>query len=102
MPVKCSQFEEMSRLYSTSLTHMEWTQFRLHTLGVSMTREEVPWVSFHGRPMGGAFSPLNSSVRSCNRELERALGRKTMEVEILRAAQEILKKSPSLRRGSGR
>src|SRR5215471_16656068 len=29
------------------------------------------------------------------RELERALGRKTMEVEILRAAQEIVKKNPS-------
>jgi len=36
------------------------------------------------------------------RELERALGRKTMEVEILRAAQEVVKKSPSLRRESGR
>jgi transposase len=36
------------------------------------------------------------------RELERALGRKTLEVEILRAAQEVVKKSPSLRRGSGR
>lgn len=36
------------------------------------------------------------------RDLERALGRKTMEVEILRAAQEVLKKSPSLRSGSGR
>jgi transposase len=36
------------------------------------------------------------------RDLERALGRKTMEVEILRAAQEVLKKSPSLRKGSGR
>ena len=36
------------------------------------------------------------------RELERALGRKTMEVEILRAAQEIVKKSPSLRKESGR
>jgi transposase len=36
------------------------------------------------------------------RELERALGRKTMEVEILQAAQEIVKKTPSLRRGSGR
>src|SRR5215813_7557199 len=35
------------------------------------------------------------------RELERALGRKTMEVEILRAAQEIVKKTPSLRRESG-
>ena len=36
------------------------------------------------------------------RELERALGRKTMEVEILRAAQDVVKKSPSLRKGSGR
>lgn len=36
------------------------------------------------------------------RELERALGRKTMEVEILRAAQEVLRKTPSLRRESGR
>jgi transposase len=36
------------------------------------------------------------------RELERALGRKTMEIEILRAAQEIVKKTPSLRRESGR
>ena len=36
------------------------------------------------------------------RELERALGRKTMEVEILRPAQEIVKKTPSLRRESGR
>ena len=34
--------------------------------------------------------------------LERALGRKTMEVEILRAAQEVVKKTPSLRRESGR
>ena len=36
------------------------------------------------------------------RELERALGRKTMEVEILRAAQEVVKKTPALRRESGR
>src|SRR5437867_9746502 len=36
------------------------------------------------------------------RELERALGRKMMENEILRAAAEVLKKSPSLRKGSGR
>src|SRR5262249_33081740 len=36
------------------------------------------------------------------RELERALGRKTMEVEILRTAQEIVKKTPSLRRESTR
>jgi len=36
------------------------------------------------------------------RELERALGRKTMEVEILRAAQEVVKKSPWLRKGSDR
>ena|SRR6266850_1936695 len=36
------------------------------------------------------------------RELERALGRKTMENEILRAAAEVVKKSPWLRKGSGR
>src|SRR5262245_12233533 len=36
------------------------------------------------------------------RELERALGRKAMEVEILQADQEIVKKSPWLRKGSGR
>src|SRR6266568_3040795 len=36
------------------------------------------------------------------RDLERALGRKTMEVEILRTAQEIVKKTPSLRRESAR
>jgi len=36
------------------------------------------------------------------RDLERALGRKTMENEILRAAAEVLKKSPSFRKGSGR
>lgn len=36
------------------------------------------------------------------RELERALGRKTVEVEILRPAQEVVKKTPSLRRESGR
>ena len=36
------------------------------------------------------------------RELERALGRKTMEVEILRAVQEGVKKTPALRRESGR
>lgn len=36
------------------------------------------------------------------RELERALGRKTMENEILRAAAEVVKKSPWLRKGSDR
>jgi hypothetical protein len=36
------------------------------------------------------------------RDLERALGRKTMEVEILRTAQEIVKKTPSVRRESAR
>jgi len=35
------------------------------------------------------------------RELERLLG-KQMEIEILQAAQEIVKKSPWLRKGSGR
>src|SRR5712691_11388708 len=36
------------------------------------------------------------------REFERALGRKSMEVDILRAVQEVVKKTPSLRRESGR
>src|SRR5262245_1799503 len=36
------------------------------------------------------------------RELERLLGRKQMEVEILQAAREVVKKSPWLRKGSGR
>src|SRR5262249_47944482 len=35
------------------------------------------------------------------RELERALGRQTRENEILRGAQEVVKKTPSLRRASG-
>jgi hypothetical protein len=30
---------------------LEWTQFRLHILEGSMTYEEVPWASFHGRWM---------------------------------------------------
>jgi len=34
------------------------------------------------------------------RELERLLGRKQMEVEILQAAQDVVKKSPWLRKGS--
>jgi transposase len=36
------------------------------------------------------------------RELERLLGKKQMEIEILQAAQEVVKKSPWLRKGSGR
>ena len=36
------------------------------------------------------------------RELERLLGRKQMEVEILQAAQEVVKKSPWLRKGSAK
>src|SRR5688572_26370231 len=35
------------------------------------------------------------------RDLERALRRKTMAVELLRAAQQIAQKTPPLRRGSG-
>src|SRR4030095_6030707 len=34
------------------------------------------------------------------RELERLLGKKQMEIEILQAAQEVVKKSPWLRKGS--
>src|SRR5512132_4483992 len=36
------------------------------------------------------------------RELERLLGKKHMEIEILQAAQAVVKKSPWLRKGSGR
>jgi len=36
------------------------------------------------------------------RELERLVGKKQMEIEILEAAREIVKKSPWLRKGSGR
>jgi len=36
------------------------------------------------------------------RELERLLGKKQMEIEILQAAQDVVKKSPWLRKGSGR
>jgi transposase len=36
------------------------------------------------------------------RELERLLGKKQMEIEILQAAQEVVRTSPWLRKGSGR
>ena len=36
------------------------------------------------------------------RELERLLGKKQMEIEILQAAQDVVKKSPWLRKGSTR
>ena len=36
------------------------------------------------------------------RELERLVGKKQMEIEILEAAREVVKKSPWLRKGSGR
>jgi transposase len=36
------------------------------------------------------------------RELERGVGKKQMEIEILEAAREVVKKSPWLRKGSGR
>jgi hypothetical protein len=36
------------------------------------------------------------------RELERLLGKKQMEIEILQAAPEVVKTSPWLRKGSGR
>src|SRR6058998_1694413 len=36
------------------------------------------------------------------RELERLLGKKQMEIEILQAAQDVVKKCPWLRKGSGR
>jgi transposase len=36
------------------------------------------------------------------RDLERLVGKKQMEIEILEAAREVVKKSPWLRKGSGR
>jgi transposase len=36
------------------------------------------------------------------RDLERLLGRKQMEIEILEAARDVVNKSPWLRKGSGR
>jgi transposase len=36
------------------------------------------------------------------RELERLVGKKQMEIEFLQAAQEVVKKSPWLRKGSAR
>ncbi len=36
------------------------------------------------------------------RELERLLGRKQVEIEILEAARDVVKNSPWLRKGSGR
>ena len=36
------------------------------------------------------------------RELERLVGKKQMEIEILEAARDVVKKSPWLRKGSGR
>ena len=53
-----------------------------------------------GEPVVPA-SELAAATRKI-RELERLLGRKTLENEILRAAQEVVKKTPSLRRASGR
>jgi hypothetical protein len=40
--------------------------------------------------------------RVFRRELERLLGRKQMEIEILEAARDVVRKSPWLRKGSGR
>src|SRR5437867_4931060 len=51
-----------------------------------------------------ALVPL-SALREAHqriRELERLLGKKQMEIEILQAAQEVVKKSPWLRKGPGR
>jgi transposase len=48
---------------------------------------------------------LVSALREAHqqiRELERLLGKKQMEIEILQAAPEVVKTSPWLRKGSGR
>ena len=56
---------------------------------VAATEDVVP-----ARQLREAYSRI--------RELERVLGRKQMEIEILEAARAIVKKSPWLRKGSGR
>jgi len=43
-----------------------------------------------------------ASIGLADRSFERLLGKKQMEVEILQAAQEIVKKSPWFRKGSWR
>ena len=42
------------------------------------------------------------TLAEMSRELERLLGKKQMEIEILQAAQDVVKKSPWLRKGSAR
>ena len=61
------------------------------------------------RPSGRVFRmrirPVLTDVASiglADRSFERLLGKKQMEVEILQAAQEIVKKSPWFRKGSWR
>jgi transposase len=48
--------------------------------------------------------PASQLREACSRirDLERLLGRKQMEIEILEAARDVVKKSPWLRKGSGR
>ncbi len=46
--------------------------------------------------------PASQLREAYGRELERLVGKKQMEIEILEAAREVVKKSPWLRKGSGR
>ena len=55
----------------------------------------------HDRALTSSLAPPGGSTK--RGELERLLGKKPMEIAILQAAQEeVVKKSPRLRKGSGR
>src|ERR687896_2315660 len=66
-----------------------WKRYAESTTAVQASEDVVP-----ASQLREAYAKI--------RELERALGQKTMEIEILRAAQDVVKKTPSLRRESGR
>ena len=70
-----------------------------HSLRLELSALRVVTAQSHGW-LRRASRGVEAYAKIC--ELERALSRKTMEVEILRTAQEIVKKTPSLRRESAR
>lgn len=64
-------------------------------------REEDP--AIRRKPFREASVDWSRQLREAYaRGLERLLGRKQMEIEILEAARDVVKKSPWLRKGSGR
>jgi len=72
----------------------------LATDGAILLRQDgrASWASFHGKSDGRRVF----TVEFKRGELERLLGKKQMEIGILQAAQDVVKKSPWLRKGSGR